>query len=147
MISKKVFTDSTGRKVVEEIPAITNELLPPLLPINHLPDTLIEKPTPLKPVIVPPAIQVQPPPPVRVITTFPQRTSTQKPQFKSQNNNLQQSYNDGKGNGAYKANGENGAYRVKGDDGTYRPKGNLGTYVHTNQGAYKPDDRGKYRGF
>lgn len=54
----------------------------------------------------------------------------------------------------FKSSGLDGKYRAVGESGTYRPKGNTGVYVHnnagayrhSNSGAYKPDDRGKYRG-
>lgn len=160
VLSKSVYTDSTGRKIIDGAPQLEVDLLPPFLP-NQIPGLALPVSPPFnKPVVAAPSTDVQPPllptdaqrvpAPVRVVTT--PTTTTARPTVRSTttarafvpqkfapavSNFVQQS-----SSGTYKSNGDDGAYRVKnGQDGSYRFKG-------LDDGSYKvKGDDGKYRNY
>lgn len=162
--SKSVYTDTTGKQLIDAVPQIVNDLLPPLLP-NQIPGIEFPNSSQLKKVPVL-ALEVEPPPlpetstykptvfeTAATITTTRTTTTTsapvQRPQTTTTKKFQQQSAKQSVDHNNVISGNEikhfDGSYRSKGNDGTYRPKGNLGIYIHNNAGAYKHDDRGKYR--
>ena len=88
MLSKSVYTDSTGKQIINGIPQLDVDLLPPFLP-NQIPGLDLPAPSSpfKKPVINIPSIDVEPPllpndeqnsTPAKIATTTTQRLTTQR---------------------------------------------------------------------
>ena len=86
MLSKSVYTDSTGKQIINGIPQLDVDLLPPFLP-NQIPGLDLPAPSSpfSKPVISIPSIDVEPPllpndeqdlTPVKIVTTTQRPTTT-----------------------------------------------------------------------
>lgn len=158
VLSKSVYSDTTGKKIINGIPQLDVDLLPPFLP-NQIPGLDLPSSSPFnKPVVAIPATEVEPPllpsdtqrnaAPTTTVkftttttTTTPRTTTAARTtktfavskfapveQRPAINNFVQQRY-DGKEFGSYKNVGDDGSYKLRGqNDGSYKINGNDGKY-------------------